>query len=251
MKWPDLIIVGATKCGTTALWYNLDKHPGISMATKGASVELAFWGSRQWARGFDWYKRKFTSEDKLCGEKTPDYYLNKKAFRLMKKNIPDVKLFLCVRNPVDRAYSNFQMHKKAKKVTTFSYNLFDRKYARAGKYFNHIQNNILPFFDREQLYICITERMKTNPTKEMKGVFEFLGVRDLNLPSQEIHGQLLLNRSRKEDIALSRNEKFYRVWSKHREQLKGSLRKQLLEYYHAHNEKLFDFLGYRIKEWEK
>lgn len=251
MKFPDFIIIGATKSGTTALWYNLDKHPDIFMATKGASVEMAFWGSRQWKRGFDWYKSKFVGNVKLCGEKTPDYYLNKRAFRLMKKHIPNVKLFLCIRNPIDRAYSNFQMHKKAGRASTFDYNLFVKKYARAGKYFNHIQNNILPFFDQKQLYICITEKMKANPTIEMKGVFEFLGVEDLNFPSKEIPGQLLLNRTRKEDIALSREEKFYRVWSKHKEQLQGPLRKQILEYYQSYNKKLFDFLGYRIKEWEK
>ena len=45
MKFPDFIIIGAAKCGTTALWMNLDKHPEINMGRKGySSIEVHFWG---------------------------------------------------------------------------------------------------------------------------------------------------------------------------------------------------------------
>ena len=48
MKLPDFIIVGATKCGTTALWYNIDKHPAITMAMKSAtSFEMNFFGGKK------------------------------------------------------------------------------------------------------------------------------------------------------------------------------------------------------------
>ncbi len=250
MKFPNFIIIGATKCGTTALWYNLDKHPDIYMAPKGASIEMNFWAGRKWKEGFDWYKRKF-KYDKISGEKTAGYFANTKALKLMSENIPDVKLFFCIRNPVDRAYSNFQMNKKANKITNFNFNVFKKRYGPTGKYINHIQNRILKYFTKDQLHICILETMKKNMTEEMGKAFSFLGVEDLNLPCKIIPGQLLKKRTRQEDIELNHKEKFYRVWSKHTEQLTVPLRNEMLEYYKPYNEKLFDFLGYEIEEWKK
>ena len=250
MKFPDFIIIGATKCGTTALWYNLDKHPDIYMATKShSSIEMNFWGGTKWANGFDWYKNKFI-DDKICGEKTAGYFSNNKALKAMSENIPNLKLFFCIRNPVDRAYSNFQMNRKAGKVSKFNSNVFKKNYAPAGKYINHIQNRVLNFFDRSQLYICITERMKNNTTMEMAKVFSFLGVDDLEFPPKIVHGQLLKTRNRTEDIELNKIEKFYRVWTKHTEKLTGPLRNEALEYFKPYNERLFEFLGYEIEEWK-
>lgn len=251
MKFPEFIIVGGTKCGTTALWYNLDKHPDIHMAMKSqTSIEMSFWRGHRWKMGIEWYKRKFP-DNKICGEKTAGYFANKSAFRQINKHIPNVKIIFCMRNPVDRAYSNFQMNKKAGKVGGFNINVFKKRYSNHGKYINFIQKHMLKFFDESQLYISVMERMKDDPTGEMKKVFEFLEVSDLNYPKKIIDGVLLRNRSRKEDVKLSQKEKFYRVWSKHTEVLTGPLRQQLLQYYQSPNKKLFKYLGYEIEEWNK
>ena len=250
MKLPDLIIAGAAKCGTTALWYNLDKHPNIEMAMKSdTSVEMNYWGGTKYKHGIEWYKRRF-GHAKICGEKTVAYLMKRKPFKLMHKVIPNVKIFICVRNPVDRAYSNFQMHKKAGKMTTFNMNAFNSRYANQGRYINLIENNILPFFRKDQIYICVTERMKKDPDTEMNKIFSFLGVEEFHLPKKEIGGVLLKNRSRLEDVKLNRTEQFYRVWSKHQDVLTGPLRQQLLSYYAPYNDRLFKFLGYEIKEWK-
>jgi len=251
MKFPEIVIVGGTKCGTTAMWYNLDKHPDIHMAMKSqSSIEMNFWKGRKWKMGIEWYKKRFPN-DKVGGEKTAGYFVNKSAFKQMKKHIPDVKLIYCVRNPVDRAYSNFQMNKKAGKVSVFDMNTFKKRYGGHGKYINFIENNILKFFDEDQLYISVMEKMKNDPSNEMKKVFEFLGVSDLKLPKKVIGGVLLKDRSRKEDVVLNRKEKFYRVWSKHTDVLSGKMRKEILNYYKPFNKKLFKFIGYEIKEWRK
>jgi len=251
MKLPEIIIVGATKCGTTALWYNLDKHPDIFMAPKSkTSIEMHFWKSTSWKKGLDWYKTRFPTK-KLAGEKSAAYFANKQAFKTMHKYIPDVKLIFCVRNPVDRAYSNFQMNKKARKVSVFNRNIFNQRYAAHGKYINFIERNILKHYPQDQLHICVTEHMKKNPTEEMRKVFEFIGVSDLGYPKKIIDGQLLKNRSRQEDIKLNQKEKFYRVWSKQPDKLVGPFRKELLNYYKPFNLRLFDYLGYNIKEWNK
>ena len=249
MKFPEILVIGAPKCGTTALWYNIDKHPDISMATKTkSSVEIHFWGSRQWKKGFDWYKNLF-EDDKIAGEKSVNYWSSPRSMRLIKEYIPDAKLILCARNPVDRAYSNFQMHARKGKVKVFNFATFKRLYSAQGMYMRHIENNVLKHFDKSQLHVCIQERMKKDITKEMKKVFDFLGVPDLNYKGKEIEPILTAKRTRMEDVALSRSEKTYRVWSRYSGLEDKSLRQEILNFYKQENEKFFKFLGYRIKEW--
>jgi len=249
MKFPEFIIIGAAKCGTTALWYNLDKHPDIHMTTKSkSSVEMHFWGSTAWKKGFDWYKNHFP-DNKLCGEKSISYWIRNKSMRLMKNHIPNAKLILCVRNPVDRAYSNFQMNARSGKVSRFDLKTFKSRYATAGKYINHIENKVLKHFDKEQLCICIQERMKSNITEEMKKVFDFLGVKDLNYKGKEIKPILTAKRTRQEDVALSRSQKTYRVWSRYSGLGPSPMRTEVLKYYKPFNDRLFSYLGYEIEEW--
>ena len=250
MKFPDFIIVGAAKSGTTALWYNLDKHPDITMATKTTeSVEFNFWRGPCWKRGIDWYKSKFTG--KVSGEKSVLYLNSKPSMRHIKINIPNVKLIACLRNPVDRAYSQWQMNNKANKVPDFSYSLFLKLYAKSGQYYNLINDNILPFFPKEQLHIIICEKMKRNTTQEMNKVFDFLEIPNLDFQPKEINPILRQNRTRQEDIKKNHKEKYFRVWSRHKGRLEGNERETLLNYYKPHNEKLFKFLGYEIKGWNK
>lgn len=248
MKFPDFIIIGAPKCGTTALWYNLDKHPDISMATRTShSIEMHFWGFKYWKNGLVWYKKLF-EDGKLCGEKSVSYWSSNKSLKFMKKFIPDVKLILCVRNPVDRAYSNFKMHNRLNNAK-FTFSSF-RRYASQGKYIQNIENKILKYFNRDQLYVCVQEIMKNETTKEMGKIFNFLGVNDLNYQAKIINPFLLKNKTRQEDININRSEKFYRVWKHNFQMTDFLLRKQIMSYYNNSNRKLFDFLGFEIKEWK-
>lgn len=253
MKFPDFIIIGAAKCGTTALWYNLDKHPDIKMALKTQhGIEFNFWGgnNHQFKKGIDWYKLKFTAD--FTGEKSTLYYLSRKSMRLIHKYMPNTKMILCVRNPVDRAYSNWQMNTNSGKVPiNFNYDLFEARYANAGRYYAHIENNFLPFFDRSQLHIYITEWGKKDTPTEMNKVFDFLGVSNLDLPKKRIGGTLLRNSTRLEDVKKNRKENYYRVWTKQKGRLGGPLREQCLKYYETQNRRFFDFLGYKIKEWNR
>jgi len=250
MKLPDFIIAGSNKCGTTAMWYNLDKHPDIHMGTKtDTSIEVHFWDGKMFSKGLDWYRSRFTGH-KLNGEKTPRYIRKRGWMHRMHQFLPNIKLIFCFRNPVDRAYSSFQMNRNNGKVKNFNSDTFKKLYASHGKYYHQLERNVMPFFKRSQIHICITEYLKKNTTEEMRKVFEFLGVSDLNLPRKEIHGVLLKHRSRQEDIQKSRQEPYYRVWSKHKGVLSGDLRQEVLDFYKPHNQALFDFLGYEIEEWK-
>jgi len=253
MKLPDFIIIGAAKCGTSALFMNLDKHPDIFMGQKTkTSIEFHFWGyPKNYKKGLNWYKKAF-KKDKVCGEKSIEYWVNHKSMKLIKRYIPNVRLILCVRNPVDRAFSNYQLHHRKGRVGAFTYKLFKQQsvYYKRGLYYKGLVTRVLKYFDKDQIYICVTEHMKQNTTEEIRKIYKFLGVKDFVLPTKKISGNVKERASSfGEDFIKSREEKFYRVWDKGTMKMEPALRNQLLQYYRQSNEELFDFLGYRIKEW--
>ena len=110
---PDFIIFGESKCGTNSLSANLIEHPKIPPFSRSIHFfDAAF------DNGVGWYKQyfptKWKKKDQLNGESSP--YLNyphsaKRVFSV----VPNVKLIAILRNPIDRAYSNWKME------TTFGY----------------------------------------------------------------------------------------------------------------------------------
>lgn len=261
MKLPDFIIAGFLKCGTTQMFLNLNKHPDITMSKRGGPVrpgisggtEMRFWGLHSWTRGIEWYKSKFTG--KISGEKSPDYASHIKAMRLMRKHAPDTKLIIGIRNPTDRAYSHYRMNFQKKKVN-WEFTLQNCKnlrsmYLRLGKYYKLLTENVFANFPKEQVYIYIVERMKNDTTKEMSKVLEFIGADPVDFPTKFIHSSERYSK-KNDDMYKDSQEKVYKVWSRlgiNYEPMKKKARRDLNNFFREHNEKLFDLLGYRIKEW--
>jgi hypothetical protein len=244
-KFPDFIIIGSMKCGTTAMWRNMNMHPSITMCKnphdpKKTSTEIRFWTNsapyHNFDKGIDWYKSLFSGG--CCGEKDADLIRSKKAMELISKHIPNVKLILTVRNPVDRAYSEFQMSVGGD-LKSFEKMMSKKKgYWERGRYYERIKNRVLPFFSPSQIFVSPFEWMKQNTNKELNRVYDFLGVENVELPVKDI-------KFKKRDSKVNS----YRNWSSNYKPLKGDLRRKLLAEYKYENEKLFIFMGQRIFEW--
>src|SRR5438093_10024477 len=68
---PNLVVIGAQKCGTSGLHYYLSLHPEISMSRP---KELNFFiAERNWPRGVEWYRRHFDPRAQVRGESSPNY----------------------------------------------------------------------------------------------------------------------------------------------------------------------------------
>ncbi len=260
MKFPDFIIIGAMKCGTTALWHNLNRHSSISMGKnwhdpKRASTEIRFFNNgkpyKNWEKGAEWYKSLF--EGTCCGEKSANYIESKEAMRRISDLIPQVKLILCVRNPVDRAYSEHNMYiaggkKRSSINAVFSPSSSHRK---KGNYMKILRKNVFPFFDREQLHIVIQERMKAETNQEMNKIYEFLGLAPYYSLTETVHAK------ERDQPVVSTNRGFvpgvrnnYKTWATEYPPLKSEIRRKLIKSYKADNEELFEFLGFRVQEWD-
>ena len=122
---PDFLIVGAPKAGTTALHAALAQHPDVFTSRP---KEPKYWlcddapppawngpGDRHSQREWIWRRRDYEAlfehagPDQVRGESTPFYLWNRGAHRRIGEALPDVKLVAVVRDPIDRAYSNW-MH---------------------------------------------------------------------------------------------------------------------------------------------
>jgi hypothetical protein len=120
MTLPNLLIVGAEKCGTTALFAQLGAHPQVFMAVqKEPSYFLASdplfvsqkmpGGEHPYVRTLAEYEALFdgTQSYVVRGEASPCYLYSKVAPAKIHEAVPDAKIVIMLRNPAERAYSQF------------------------------------------------------------------------------------------------------------------------------------------------
>jgi hypothetical protein len=122
---PDFLIIGAPKAGTTALHSALAQHPDVFVTQP---KEPKYWlcddapppawvgpgdahSQQEWVWRRTDYEALFTParDDQSRGESTPFYLWSRAAHRRIAESLPDVRLIAVVRDPIDRAYSNW-MH---------------------------------------------------------------------------------------------------------------------------------------------
>lgn len=118
---PDMLIIGAMKCGTTTLFRMLEQHPGF---VPPRAKEIQYFNQpRNHARGAAWYRAHFpdarqmrTAERRLgyrpiSGEATPAMSAPMFA-RNAAALVPEARLIVTLRNPVDRAWSHYQHYQR-------------------------------------------------------------------------------------------------------------------------------------------
>lgn len=105
--FPNFIIIGSTKCASSSLHFYLNQHPQICMS----NIKETGFFSLRYAKGLDFYQQYFNeaTNEKAIGETTPTYCFLPYVAERIYKHFPNIKLVLCLRNPVDRAFSSWHM----------------------------------------------------------------------------------------------------------------------------------------------
>ena len=122
MTKPDFLIIGTQRGGTTTLFSLLSAHPGIFMPEE---KEVHYF-DLNYQKVIDWYTEKFSTSVKastaITGEASPYYLYHPHVPARVAKDLPEVKLIVLLRDPVDRAYSNYMLERKrnAEAMATFS-----------------------------------------------------------------------------------------------------------------------------------
>ncbi|MEL7147808.1 MAG: sulfotransferase domain-containing protein, partial [Bacteroidota bacterium] len=106
-KLPDFLCIGAQKSGSSTLYWWLKQHPQLAMSFDKESKFL----DRYYSKGEKWYRHQFplASSRKLAGDNTPYYLFHPLVPERAHALCPNAKVIMILRNPIDRAYSQYQM----------------------------------------------------------------------------------------------------------------------------------------------
>jgi len=188
---PNLLIIGAMKCGTTSLHNYLNLHPEIYM-TQEKELDY-FIEKKNYKKGLNWYKSKFNSKNsKILGESSPNY-TKYPLFKDVPKNIfnliPDIKMIYIVRDPITRLISHYKHNYTLGREKTSFEQCFNRleknNYIYSSMYYLQL-SKYLKYFKKDNIYILDSENLLNNPVSTLKSIFDYLDV-DRNFVSQKFH----------------------------------------------------------------
>lgn len=119
-RWPDFLIVGATKGGTTSLYRYLGEHPGIHMPEEKEPNFFSLTLDEVVADGVETaearYRELFAEAgDRVTGEASTTYITHPEAPGRIRDRVPDARIVGSLRDPIQRAYSHYWMHLTAGK----------------------------------------------------------------------------------------------------------------------------------------
>ncbi len=179
---PDFIGIGTMKSASGWIFKCLREHPEVSNKN---IKELYFFNKIfNYNKGIKSYYSIFRKSPKnqIKGEYTPSYMLNPKVASLIHKHFPNVKIIACLRNPAERAYSdyryNIQEDGRFKRYKNFEDTINnDKEFVERGFYYKQLK----PYFElfpRENILILFYEDLKKDPIKFIERVHSFLGLKD-------------------------------------------------------------------------
>ncbi len=247
---PHFVIVGASRSGTTSLYHLLTRHPLIEPAE---SKELHFF-DKHFGEGVGWYRSCFPPPARrderttISGESTPYYLFHPHAARRMAQTLPEARVLVLLRNPVDRAYSQYQQQvKRGREPLPFeeairaeeqrlegewrrmsedegydSFNLQRYSYLARGVYADQL-SRWRRFFADEQMLVLRSEEFFERPREALRRVVRFLDLPDWEPASRDVEDR--------------RNRGVYAGGMDPR------ARERLEDYFGSHNRRLYDLLG--------
>lgn len=219
---PSFLVIGAQRGGTTSLFAYLRAHPAVADAAGGdprlgnTTKELHFFDT-WYGEGLNWYRSFFpllpTTElarlrgsNVVAGESTPYYLYHPLAPQRAAKAIPDTKLIALLRDPIERAYSHYQLMRRinredlsfeeavaaederlakigdsferAHETETGREGLFHHRhhsYLDRGLYAEQLER-WYAHFPREQILVIRSEDMQADPRAIYSQVLDFLGL---------------------------------------------------------------------------
>ncbi len=217
MALPDFFVIGAPKAGSTALHAALARHPQLFLSspkepkfylTDGKPPRQRGPGDAHSKNEWVWrraaYERLFAEAPagKLRGESTPFYLWSADAHLRIHRDVPEAKLIAIIRDPIDRAYSNWthlwcnglepegdfrravdlEPVRAAKGWAPFW------RYLELGRYGEQLAH-LYDVFPRAQVHVLRYRQFVDNPDQSLDAICEFLGIatgRIHQVPSENV-----------------------------------------------------------------
>jgi hypothetical protein len=254
---PDFIIIGAAKGGTTSLFNYLVMHPQVAEPLK---KEVHYF-DRNFHKGVNWYRMHFPTSAYMeqhskgskfvTGEASPYYLSHPLAAIRIRELLPKIKMIALLRNPIDRAISNYQhmvrlgienetleraleleqertageREKLLSNGSFYSFSHHHFSYLARGLYATELE----PWFDhfpKEQFLITSSEAFYANPAQVFTKSLEFIGLDNWHPPH-------------------------FKTFNSGGEYtpINPELRTRLSNFFKPHNERLFEIINTRF-DWD-
>lgn len=248
---PDFIIIGAQKCGTSALYDGLCAHPNVASAW----IKEVHFFDLDYEKGLAYYRRYFRplweiavsramGKRWVTGEASPYYIYHPRVAARIAKDLPHVKLIVLLRNPVDRAFSNYQHEVRngfetlpfeeallaeeqrvapdreamARDPLFKPYNHPHFSYVNRGLYAQQL-DVWFRHFPREQFFIATNEELDRDYNGVFGRVCQFLKIPVVQAKAVRSHV------------------------GGYNEQMSAETREQLTQFFRPHNERLYGLIG--------
>jgi hypothetical protein len=177
-RLPAFMVIGAVKAATTWISDQLRHHPALWLP----KAEPHFFSS-EYHRGLDWYKSLFADApaDRIVGEKSADYLAHPAAAARIARLLPDIPLIVQLRDPVDRAYSDYCMLYRRGMVGGDPRRYFERghpagsRFLEGGRYALHIQR-LFHHLPGAKLKVILYEDIRREPEAVIGEVCRHIGV---------------------------------------------------------------------------
>lgn len=211
VKYPDFLIIGSGKCGTSSLHQYLCNHPQIlSPLTK----EIGFFDlPGVYANGIRWYLSHYPQipdgENFITGEASPGYLYRHDVEKRVFQAFPNVKLIVMMRNPVDRTISAYHhsvrwngelrsIDEVIDSEMEMIKGLSDPSDIRKSKVkfeprhvvwslYYYFLKNWMEVFPKKQFLVLNSEDFFANPEKVLNQVFNFLNLPTYKLQSYPVY----------------------------------------------------------------
>lgn len=285
-RFPDFLIVGAPKCGTTSLFHYLGEHPQIYTPPEKephfysyVKEERPHWGIEEAENYTSLFQE--ANPEQLCVEASTWYLYSDTAAEQIRRFAPDTKCIALLRQPVDRAYSawsfqvqhgwetlSFEQAIAAEERRIENGKGWDFHYLDTGLYSDQVRR----FYNqlgRDQVRVCLFDDFQDDTDAVVQDVLSFLGLDPTGASDTEtIHNPTRLLRSQvlnhvlgasslrqvarqilPESVRSVLREKIQQLNEKPRSPLDPSFRKTLTERIWPDIERLEHLIGADLSRW--
>lgn len=251
---PTFLIVGAQRCGTTSMFKTLVQHPDVAPPFLRKGIHYF---DKQYDRPWSWYRGHFPlrlsskRRNAQTGESSPYYMFHPNAGHRIARDLPEARLIMLVRDPVERAYSA-HAHERARGFETLefadaieaehervagerermladptydSHTLQHNAYCARGRYIEQIEA-LVEVVGPDRLLVVDSGDFFTEPESTFESVRAHLGLR------------------RVDDLLFERHN------ARPRTSLSPGMREQLLEYFEPWDAALARWWG-RTPSWRR
>jgi Sulfotransferase domain len=239
---PTFLVVGAKRAGTSSLYRYLTSHPEVRPCKSGKGTHYF---DVAYGRGWRWYRSSFplATRGGITGEASPYYMFHPLAASRIADALPDARLIVVLRDPVERAWSHYhnerrlqveplsfedaigseperlagQAERMAADPGYHSFAWRHYSYLARGRYAEQLER-LYELFPPSHVLVVQSELLLADPNRALQDVWPFLGVAPFTVqdrfnikPNHSFERMAAATRERLQAYFAESNRRLYRL----------------------------------------